>query len=602
MRTRSIRQAGHDAALVAQLFAALETAVLERMDQTDTFSLQGTTPAWWSSIFGAITSPEAIQPGERSPFLKQFLAEAERSWAQNAGGISRSGPWTERGPQGKTLHLEATALVVDSRQLLLVARLGRDFEQARATLQQAREQALRHAQTTKSHTRTESRLTTQLSQSEGLRDDLLGVLQGLGLAAILTDGHGQITFVSDEAARLLDLSTDPTGQPWECILSCSKQDRDAIRTRLRRPAAERQGPLTLHLEADNPRWLDVTVSPHPRDDKKRILFFQDTTEVHDLRRLLNEKARFHDLVGSSPSMVQVYQLVRDIARVEATVLIEGETGTGKELIARAIHFSSARKLGPFIAANCAGFTDSLLGSQLFGHKRGAFTGAVSDQAGLFESADGGTVFLDEIGDIPLNVQTSLLRVLQEKEITRLGEAKPRKVNVRVLAATHHNLSEDVVRGTFRADLLYRIRIARIQLPPLRDRRDDIPLLASAFLGQIRATMGKGVDQISPEALRLLLTYAWPGNVRELKSAIEFAAISCKGQRIGATDLPPEISRSQPSAHTSTFVPLTGHDERTQLLRALNHARGNRSEAAKLLGVSRATLYRRLADHRIDIPR
>ena len=601
MRTHHTRQAAQGETLCTQLFVALDTAVLERADQTDTFFLYGTAPEWWPSIFGPTASPSTVRPGERSPFLKQFLGEAEQGWAGHAAGLVRSGPWTERDQQGTTLHLEATALVVDSRQLLLVARLGADFEQARATLQQAREQALRHAQATKLQVRTESRLTTQLSQSEGLRDDLLGVLQRLGLATILTDGQGRITFVSDEAARLLDSSTDSTGQRWEQVLSCSQKDRDAIGARIRNPA-EQHDPLTLHLETDNPRWLDVTVSPHPRHNEKRILLFHDTTEIHDLRRLLDEKARFHNLVGSSPSMMQVYQLVRDIARVDATVLIEGETGTGKELIARAIHFSSARKQGPFIAANCAGFTDSLLGSQLFGHKRGAFTGAVGDQAGLFESADGGTVFLDEIGDIPLNVQTSLLRVLQEKEVTRLGEAKPRKVNVRVLAATHHNLSEDVVRGTFRADLFYRIRVARIQLPPLQDRRDDIPLLAGAFLGQIRAAMGKGVNQISPEALRLLLTYAWPGNVRELKNAIEFAAISCKGQRINATDLPPEISRSQSRTPASTLMPPTGHDERTQLLRALNQASGNRSEAAKLLGMSRATLYRRLANHGIDIPR
>ena len=602
MQSHHTQQAAQGETLWTQLFVALETAVLERVDQTDTFSLQGTAPAWWPSIFGTTTPPSTVRPGERSPFLKQFLGEAEQGWAGHAAGLVRSGPWTERDPHGTTLHLEATALVVDSRQLLLVARLGADFEQARATLQRAREQALRHAHATKLQTRTESRLTTQLSQSEELRDDLLGVLQGLGLATILTDSQGRITFISDEAAGLLNVSTDRAGQRWEQVLSCSKTDRDAIWTRLRSPA-EQHDPLTLHLETDNPRWLDVTVSPHPRHNEKRILLFHDTTEIHDLRRLLDEKARFHDLVGSRPSMMQIYQLVRDIARVEATVLIEGETGTGKELIARAIHFSSARKQGPFIAANCAGFTDSLLGSQLFGHKRGAFTGAVSDQAGLFESADGGTVFLDEIGDIPLNVQTSLLRVLQEKEITRLGEAKPRKVNVRVLAATHHNLSEDVVRGTFRTDLLYRIRVARIQLPPLRDRRDDIPLLASAFLGQVRATMGKGVDQISPEALRLLLSYAWPGNVRELKNAIEFAAIGCKGRRIEATDLPPEITRSQSQIPISTCMPpTTNHDERAQLLRALNQASGNRSDAAKLLGMSRATLYRRLANYGIDIPR
>jgi transcriptional regulator with PAS, ATPase and Fis domain len=602
MRTHHTRRTTHDESLCTQLFIALETAVLERVDQTDTFSLQGAAPAWWASIFGTTIPPSTVQPGEQSPFLKQFLAEAEQGWTRHAAGLVRSGPWTERDQHGTTLHLEATALVVDSRQLLLVARLGADFEQTRATLQQAREQALRHAQATKLQTRTESRLTTQLSQSEGLRDDLLGVLQGLGLATILTDSQGRITFISDEAAHLWGLSTDSTGQRWEKVLSCSQKDRDAIGARIRNPAAH-QDPLTLHLETHNPRWLDITVSPHPRDNEKRILLFHDTTEIHDLRRLLDEKTRFHNLVGSSPSMMQVYQLVRDIARVDATVLIEGETGTGKELIARAIHFSSARKQGPFIAANCAGFTDSLLGSQLFGHKRGAFTGAVGDQAGLFESADGGTVFLDEIGDIPLNVQTSLLRVLQEKEVTRLGEAKPRNVNVRVLAATHHNLSEDVVRGTFRTDLLYRIRVARIHLPPLRDRRDDIPLLASAFLGQVRATMGKGVDQISPEALRLLLSYAWPGNVRELKNAIEFAAIGCKGQRITVTDLPPEITRSQSHTPLSTYMPsTTNHDERAQLLRALNQTSGNRSEAAKLLGMSRATLYRRLANYGIDIPR
>jgi transcriptional regulator with PAS, ATPase and Fis domain len=601
MRTHHTRQTARDGTLYQQLFVSLETAVLERVDQTDTFSLQGTAPAWWANIFGTTTLPSAIRPGERSPFLKQFLAEAEQGWAGHAAGLVRSGPWTERDPHGTTIHLEATALLVDSRQLLLLTRLGADFEQTRATLQRAREQALLHSQSSKSSTRTESRLTSQLTQSEELRDDLLGVLQGLGLATILTDSQGRITFVSDEAARLWNLSTDSRGQRWEQVLSCSQKDRDAIGARIRNPG-EHQNALTLHLETHNPRWLDITVSPHPRDNEKRILLFHDTTEIHDLRRLLDEKARFHNLVGSSPSMMQVYQLVRDIARVDATVLIEGETGTGKELIARAIHFSSARKQGPFIAANCAGFTDSLLGSQLFGHKRGAFTGAIGDQAGLFESADGGTVFLDEIGDIPLNVQTSLLRVLQEKEVTRLGEAKPRKVNVRVLAATHHTLSEDVVRGTFRTDLFYRIRVARIQLPSLRDRRDDIPLLASAFLGQIRAAMGKGVDQISPEALRLLLAYAWPGNVRELKNAIEFAAISCKGQRINAPDLPPEISRSQPNAPASTLVPHSGHDKRAQLLHALNQASGNRSEAAKLLGMSRATLYRRLANYGIDIPR
>ena len=274
--------------------------------------------------------------------------------------------------------------------------------------------------------------------------------------------------------------------------------------------------------------MEVDVQDDPRDPPAKIFFLYDVSEIYDLRRLLNEKAQFHDLVGKSEPMQQVYQQIGDLAKVDSTVLIEGETGSGKELVARAIHASSHRSEKPFVAVNCAGLTESLWGSQLFGHKRGAFTGAISDHQGLFEAANGGTLFLDEIGDIPMNVQTSLLRVLQEQEITRLGESKPRKIDVRVIAATQHNLSEEVAKGRFRVDLLYRIRVARIQLPPLRARREDIPLMVAWFLGQCRAAIGKPVQNLSQEAMQLLLEYSWPGNVRELKSAIEFAVIRCKG--------------------------------------------------------------------------
>jgi DNA-binding NtrC family response regulator len=262
------------------------------------------------------------------------------------------------------------------------------------------------------------------------------------------------------------------------------------------------------------------------------------------------------------------------------------------LVARAIHFSSQRKAGAFIAVNCAGLTDALLGSQLFGHKKGAFTGAVDHQQGFFEAANGGTLFLDEIGDISSAVQTSLLRVLQEREIVRLGESRPRKVDVRVLAATHHNLSQDVVKGSFRADLLYRIRVARIHLPSLQDRREDIPLLIASFLGECCAVTGKPVDQVSPEAMLALTTYPWPGNVRELKSAIESSVISCKETMIQVEDLPPEVLDSQTVPHLPLDAP---QDEKSRLIAALGHAKGNRTMAARLLGMSRATLYRRLTD-------
>lgn len=312
--------------------------------------------------------------------------------------------------------------------------------------------------------------------------------------------------------------------------------------------------------------------------------------LRELTRRLEEKEQFLGFVGNSQPIVKIHRQIQDLAKVDTTVLIEGETGTGKELVARAIHHYSARRSQPFIAVNCAGLTDSLLGSQLFGHRKGAFTGAVDHHRGLFEAADGGTIFLDEIGGIPDAVQTALLRVLQEREILRLGESSPRKINVRILAATHHNLSRDVLDGTFRADLLYRIRVARIQLPPLRERRSDIPLLASAFLEECSRTLAKPVENISGEAMNALISHTWPGNVRELRGAIESAVVTCPGTVIQFDDLPAEIrSGSSFAASEST------EDEKARILSALQRAKGNRTEAARLLGMSRATFYRRLTD-------
>jgi DNA-binding NtrC family response regulator len=288
----------------------------------------------------------------------------------------------------------------------------------------------------------------------------------------------------------------------------------------------------------------------------------------------------------------VFQQIQQLAKVDSSVLIEGETGTGKELVARAIHFSSRRKQKPFIAVNCAGLTDSILGSQLFGHKKGAFTGAIEDQQGVFEAAEGGALLLDEIGGVSPNVQASLLRVLQEREITRLGESKPKKIDVRVLVATHHNLSQDVLNGAFRADLLYRIRVARIQLPPLRERREDIPLLVASFLEHGCAMIGRSVHDVSSEAMGILMDYMWPGNVRELKSAIECALIRCDSPMMEANDLPPEILEASGLRFSADSQET---NEKTRLVSALQSVRGNREAAARLLGISRATLYRRLAE-------
>jgi DNA-binding NtrC family response regulator len=281
-----------------------------------------------------------------------------------------------------------------------------------------------------------------------------------------------------------------------------------------------------------------------------------------------------------------------VAQGDWTVLVEGETGTGKELVAQAIHRSSARRAGPFVAVNCAGLTESIMGSQLFGHAKGAFTGAHSDQPGLFEAAAGGTLFLDEIGDVSAPIQSTLLRALQEKEVTRLGETRPRKVDVRIVAATNRDLRQRVAQGLFREDLLYRIRNARIRVPSLRERREDIPLLVAAFLAEERITAGKLVTDASPEAMAKLVRSPWPGNVRELRGAVEHAVIRCRARRIEVDDLPPDLDEEAAPGAAGAGGP---DDERTRILAALKRTGGNRLRAAKLLGMGRATLYRRLTE-------
>jgi sigma-54 dependent transcriptional regulator, acetoin dehydrogenase operon transcriptional activator AcoR len=440
----------------------------------------------------------------------------------------------------------------------------------------------------------ENQLRDMFQQVEKSRNDLGSILNELRIGTVMTDENGAGVFLNAAARQLFSKS----GGPWSDIFGLDPEDTAQLQALMQKPPEER-AKIPVHLDRTDGRrlWLEVDVKDDPRDRRGKIFFLYDVTDVHDLRRLLDERAHFHDLLGKSKAMQLVYQQIREVARVDSTVLIEGETGTGKELVARAIHASSQRKNKPFVAVNCAGLTESLLASQLFGHKRGAFTGAIEDHQGLFEAANGGTLLLDEIGDIQITVQNQLLRVLQEREIVRLGETRPRKIDVRVLAATHRSLNEEVAKGTFRSDLFYRIRVARISLPPLRARREDIPLLAASFLAQFAAASGKPVTELSHDALGWLAGYHWPGNVRELRSAIEFAVIRCAGAVIQPEDLPPEILEPPDFENVISGDPLT--DEKARFLQALERSRGNRALAARLLGISRATLYRRLADLKIS---
>jgi PAS domain S-box-containing protein len=322
-----------------------------------------------------------------------------------------------------------------------------------------------------------------------------------------------------------------------------------------------------------------------------IGIIRDRREVEELKAKLGGEYAFADFVGKSKAMVEIYDRIRTVAATEATVLIQGESGTGKELLARAIHYRSARKGGPFVKVNCASLAESLLESELFGHERGAFTGALRDKPGRFELADGGTIFLDEIGDTSLALQAKLLRVLQEREFERVGGIQTRKTDVRIIAATNKDLRREIERGAFREDLYYRLCVVPIHLPPLRERREDIPLLAEAFIQKFNAR-GERIREISSRAMALLMAYDWPGNVRELENAIEHAYVTSNTGRVERQFLPASLQRT--AAEAPAALPAGGTvEEDRQILQTLEACRWRRDEAARQLGMSRTTLWRRM---------
>jgi transcriptional regulator with GAF, ATPase, and Fis domain len=305
-----------------------------------------------------------------------------------------------------------------------------------------------------------------------------------------------------------------------------------------------------------------------------------------------DKYRIENVVGASERMQEVYTLVARVAPTKSTVLLQGETGTGKELIARAVHHNSRRAERPFVAIDCSALAESLLESELFGHVKGAFTGAMADKRGLFEAAHGGTCFLDEVGEISPSVQAKLLRVLQEHEVKRVGGTESLKVDVRVIAATNKDLSELVADGKFRGDLFYRLSVVTLVLPPLRERRDDIQLLAAHFLRKFAELNDKPISHISPEAIGVLMGYDWPGNVRELENAIERAATLTVDPVLLPENLPPKVNGLARQGRQAGGSPLTLQEVIARHVRSvLKDAKGNKKLAAQLLGIPRRTLYR-----------
>jgi two-component system, NtrC family, response regulator AtoC len=325
------------------------------------------------------------------------------------------------------------------------------------------------------------------------------------------------------------------------------------------------------------------------------------TENVSLRQQLDSKFGLENIIGESSVMKEIFEIVRQVAPTRATVLLGGESGTGKEIIAKAIHQLSPRARQPFVTVNCAALAPTLLESELFGHERGAFTGAHERRIGRFEQAQGGTLFLDEIGEIEAAIQVKLLRFLGERTFERVGSNKTLTADVRLIAATNKDLEELVKAGKFREDLFFRLRVVEVHLPPLRERASDIPLLAQSFLREFARENNKPVNEFTADTLELLLNYSWPGNVRELRTAIEHAVVLCRGEKISARDLPPSARGSRSDAiRLPAGNDLTIKEAEKQLIeRALKDTNGNRTFAAKKIGISRRTFHRKLHAYHLE---
>ncbi len=389
----------------------------------------------------------------------------------------------------------------------------------------------------------------------------------------------------------------------QCLNSCGRSCKEVLAQTLNRKSSTREFQMECGLEKRHHQIVSVSSSPLLDPDGNfmgAVLVIRDITLIQDLEKELLTRNKYRNIVGKSKRMQEIYTLIEKLSDLQTTVLVTGQSGTGKELIARALHYSGSRALKPFITVNCSALSENLLESELFGHVRGAFTGAIENKQGRFLAADGGTILLDEIGDISPLIQLKLLRVLQEKEVERVGDIKPQKIDVRVIACTNAKLTEKVKRGEFREDLYYRLKVVEISLPRLRDRIEDVPLLLEHFCTIFGNKFKKKIDGVSNDVLAKLMDYHWPGNVRELEHVIERAFVLCQGSMISMPHLPVEIREKSeaPKVINSFEKDNTISPQGQIILDALKRARWNKSKAADLLGVSRQTLYRKIDKYNI----
>ncbi|MEW6601092.1 MAG: sigma 54-interacting transcriptional regulator [Nitrospirota bacterium] len=439
-----------------------------------------------------------------------------------------------------------------------------------------------------------------IDEKEKYRSNLEAIFRSVKDAIITVDKDMIVLEINEAAKNICGFSRDSIGKAFGSLNgNCKGKCLDA----LMETVDTKQQAEFSHVECQlsNRREQVVALSTSPLLNSQgvfsgAVMVVKDETRLTDLERELNERQQFHRIIGKSEKMQEVYSLIDLLSDVETTVMITGESGTGKELVAEALHYKGGRSSKTLVKVNCSALSENLLESELFGHVRGSFTGAIKDKIGRFQVADGGTIFLDEIADISPKIQIELLRVLQEKEFERVGDSTTIKVDVRVVAASNQDLAAKVKAGEFREDLYYRLNVMRITLPPLKERRDDIPLLIDHFIKKFNNKFNKNITSVSTDVEKIFMEYPWPGNIRELEHALEHAFILCRQTAITVDHLPPElqsfeVAESSPSGEGDI-------DDPQIILDALEKSGWNKTKAASLLGISRRSIYRKIKEYSI----
>ena len=448
-----------------------------------------------------------------------------------------------------------------------------------------------------------------LTSKRGLQSGAESILESISDGVFTVDADWRITSFNRAAEAITGIRRrDAIGKTCSDVFRASMCEADCALRHTVRTGKPIINKSAFIVNADG-RRVPISVSTAIlRDERSRIIggaeTFRDLSLVEELRKELEGRIQVGDLVSRSAAMRRVFDLLPQIAPSDATVLIHGETGTGKELLARAIHNLSPRKNKPFVPVNCGALPDTLLESELFGYEKGAFTGAAKDKPGRFALAEGGTVFLDEIGDISPALQVRLLRVLQERTYEPLGGTQTRHADVRVIAATHRDLAVLIRKGLFREDLFYRLNVVKLDLAPLRKRKEDIPLLVEHFVARFNRRQGKSVAGVSPDVMALLMAHDYPGNVRELENVVERAFVLCAAGRIERVHLPPELTgqpATAPAPVGDTIAAQTRAAEAQAIRTALDGCGFNRLAAARALGLHKSTLFRKIKALGIEIP-